>query len=290
MFILIGLAGLFAAVFGGFMMEGGRVGLLLHVNEIIVIFGAGISTVFIANTKLKIIAIFKMLPKVFSGPKYSSQDYKDMLVFLSIFLKVVKTKGFLAVESHIEAPKDSDLFSRYPGFSIDKHLLEFTQEYLRMISMGVDNPHQMEGLIDREIEALERPMKESAKSLGILADALPALGIVAAVMGVILAMGAISEPPEVLGGLIGAALAGTLLGIFGSYGIFSPISGQLQAIADQDVLMFQCIHRTLLAYLEGFAPSIAVEFGRKLLPTDLRPGFSDLEQAVANDVAARRGG
>jgi chemotaxis protein MotA len=288
LFLIIGLIGVLGSVFGGFMISGGRVGMLLHPVELLVIFGAGISSMLIGTPVKKLKSISSELPKIFKGPKYTPENYRDILIFLSAFLKVVKSKGFLAVEAHIENPLESSLFMKYPGFMSDKSLRTFTQEYLRLISMGVENPHQVEDLIDNEMEAILQPSKESAKIIAVLADALPALGIVAAVMGVILAMGAISEPPEVLGSLIGAALAGTLLGVFASYGIVSPIANQITAIGEADMHMYKCIHSVLIAYLEGYSPAIALEFGRKLLPFSYRPGFSELENAIAEEVASSR--
>lgn len=281
MFPIIGFVIIFASAVGGFMMAGGNPALLLQPVEFIVIMGTGIGSLFIGVPSHAIIQLTKDLPKVFKGPKYHKKDYLELLVFLAIFLKTVKTKGFLALESHIENPIESDIFVRFPKFFFEKELLTFTQEYLRTLSMGVDNPYHLEDVIQGELEQLSHHyLKESAKVCQTLADSLPALGIVAAVLGVILAMAAISEPPEVLGHLIGAALVGTFAGVFVSYGIVGPLSSQLTSISEQDMNIYKCIHRVLSNYLHGYAPSICVELGRKILPIECKPSFEELELAI----------
>jgi chemotaxis protein MotA len=281
MFPIIGFIIVFASAIGGFMLAGGNPTLLFQPVEFLVILGTGIGALFIGSPSHAIIHLVKDLPTVFKGEKYKKKDYLAMLVFLAAFLKVVKTKGFLAVEQHIENPKESELFLRFPKFIFDSSLLSFTQQYLRTISMGVDNPYHLDEVINSEIDHLSTSyLKESAKILQVLADGLPALGIVAAVLGVILAMAAISEPPEILGHLIGAALVGTFFGVFVSYGMVGPLGAHLTAINEQDMCMYACIHQVLSSFLHGYAPTISVELGRKTLPVVCKPTFEELEEAI----------
>lgn len=284
MFPLIGFVIIFSSAIGGFILAGGNPIVLLQPVEFIVIMGTGIGSLFIGVPSHALIHLIKDIPQVFKGSKYKKKDYLDILIFLATFLKIVKTKGFLAVEKDIERPTESELFLKFPNFIFDQELLSFTQQYLRTVAMGIDNPYHLDEIISAEIEQQSTTyLKESAKVLQTLADGLPALGIVAAVLGVILAMGAIAEPPEILGHLIGAALVGTFLGVFVSYGIVGPIGGHLIAINEQDMNMYKCIHQALLSFLHGYAPAIAVELARKTLPTNYKPTFEELEAALYNN-------
>jgi chemotaxis protein MotA len=281
MFPIIGFIIVFSSAIGGFMLAGGNPMLLFQPVEYLVILGTGIGALFIGVPSHAVIHLAKDIPSVFKGPKYKKKDYLDMLVFLAAFLKVVKTKGFLAVEQHIENPKDSELFLKFSKFIFDNSLLGFTQQYLRTIAMGVDNPYHLDEVINSEIEQQSTAhLKESAKVLQTLADGLPALGIVAAVLGVILAMAAIAEPPEILGHLIGAALVGTFFGVFVSYGIVGPLGAHLTALNEQDMCMYKCVHQVLSSFLHGYAPTISVELGRKTLPIVCKPTFEELEEAI----------
>jgi chemotaxis protein MotA len=281
MFPIIGIVIIFSSAVGGFMLAGGNPAVLLQPVEFLVIMGTGVGSLFIGVPSHALIHLTKDIPKVFKGPKYHKKDYLEILVFLAVFLKTVKTKGFLALESHIENPIESDIFVKFPRFFFENELLTFTQEYLRTLSMGVDNPYHLEDVIQGEIEQLSHHyLRESAKVCQTLADGLPALGIVAAVLGVILAMAAITEPPEVLGHLIGAALVGTFAGVFVSYGMVGPLGSQLTAINEMDMHIYKCIHHVLSNYLHGYAPSICVELGRKMLPIEFKPTFEELEIAV----------
>lgn len=280
---IIGFIVVLASAVGGFMMAGGNPLLLWQPVEFLIIFGVAIGALFIGFPAKKLQKMLLDFSKIFIGATYKKNDYLNMLVFLAAFLKVLKTKGFLAVEGHIEKPKDSELFLKFPKFIFDEPLLNFTQEYLRAISMGVENPYHLDEIITEEIRHLSNHyLKGSSKVFQSMADSLPALGIVAAVLGVILAMAAIAEPPEILGHLIGAALVGTFLGVFASYGIVGPIGTHLAAINESDMHMYQCIHQVLSSFLHGYPPSIAVEMGRKILPTNCRPTFEALENAITS--------
>ena len=195
--------------------------------------------------------------------------------------KLAKAKGMLALETHVENPEESDLFAQFPGFYANHHALTFMCDYLRMFSLGTESPHEMEALMDEEIETHHHESHQIAAAVQSMADALPALGIVAAVLGVIKTMGSITEPPEVLGKLIGGALVGTFLGVFVAYGFVGPIATTLNATYDAETKYYQCLKAGLLAYLQGYAPAICVEFARKALLSDVRPTFYEVEEAVS---------
>jgi chemotaxis protein MotA len=285
MFPIIGFIIVFASAIGGFILAGGNPLLLLQPVEFLVIMGTGVGSLFIGVPAKLLTQLLKDIPKIFTGSQYKKDDYLDMLTFLAVFLKIVKAKGFLSVEEHIEHPEDSELFLRFPKFMVNDMLLKFTQQYLRSISMGIDNPYHLDEVISAEIEQQSKHyLKESAKVLQTLADGLPALGIVAAVLGVILAMAAIAEPPEILGHLIGAALVGTFFGVFVSYGIVGPIAGHLIAINEHDMYMQKCIHQVLSSFLHGYAPTVSVELGRKILPLSCKPTFEELEESITQSA------
>jgi chemotaxis protein MotA len=195
--------------------------------------------------------------------------------------KMAKSKGMLALEQHVEKPDDSTLWQKFPKFAADHHVLTFLCDYLRLLTLGSDNPHEMEALIDEEIETHHSERNQVVAAVQTMADGFPALGIVAAVLGVIHTMGSISEPPEVLGRLIGGALVGTFLGILISYGFVAPIAGSLKSRYDAEAKYFLCIKAGLLAYMQGYAPAVATEFARKALLSEVRPTFYEVEEAVA---------
>ena len=199
----------------------------------------------------------------------------------TIFL-LAKTKGDLALESHVEKPDESPLFQRFPGFMHDHHMLLFLCDYLRLLTLGTNNAYEVESIIDAEIEAHHHEVGARATAITTMGDALPALGIVAAVLGVIHTMGSITEPPEVLGHLIGGALVGTFSGVLASYGFVAPMGKLLEQIYEADTQYLMCIKTGLLAHMQGYAPQVSIEFARKILPDSIRPTFAELENAVNN--------
>jgi chemotaxis protein MotA len=211
---------------------------------------------------------------------YTKDDYLEMLSVLYMLFKLARTKGWLALESHIEDPGQSDLFNQFKSFSDNHHAVVFLCDYLRIISLGNENPHEIEALMDEEIETLEHEKMHPSHAVQTMADGIPALGIVAAVLGVIKTMGAISEPPEVLGKMIGGALVGTFLGVYASYGFVGPIASALGSRAESELQYYKCMKVSVIAYLNGAAPQVAVEFARKFLPHHLRPGFNELEEKL----------
>jgi len=286
MFILIGSVVIFACVLGGYVAQDGHLHVLWQPFEAVIIVGAAIGAFIIGNPKAVIGRTVKSLGCAFKGPKYTKDDYLELLSLLYQIFKTAKSKGMLALETHIENPEDSDLFNEFPTFSGDHHVVSFTCDYLRMISLGTENPHEIEALMDEELETHHSEMNQAAGAVQNMADAMPALGIVAAVLGVIHTMGSITEPPEVLGKLIGGALVGTFLGVFTAYGFVGPLASTLKATFDAEAKYYQCIKAGLLAYLAGHAPAICVEFARKSLLSDVRPTFYEVEEAVSSLPAA----
>ncbi len=216
---------------------------------------------------------------------YNKEDYVELLCVLYSLFKLTRTKGWLALESHIEQPEESELFKRFPRFSENHHAVTFLCDYLRIISLGNENPYQIDALMDEEIETLTHHAMGPSHAVQTVADGIPALGIVAAVLGVIKTMASISEPPEVLGRMIGGALVGTFLGVFLAYGYVGPIAGALGVRGQSQILYYRCIKVCIIAFLNGAAPQVAVEFARKFLPHDVQPGFIELEEKL-NELPA----
>ena len=281
MLFLIGSMTVIFCVIGGYVAMGGKLAVLIQPFELLIIGGAAIGAFIIANPMPVIKRTLSALGELFKGSPYSKEAYLELLSLLYTVFKLAKTKGMLALEQHIEKPAESSLWSKFPMFAADTYAITFLCDYLRLLTLGSDNPHEMEALIDEEIETHHAEKNQIASALQTMADGMPALGIVAAVLGVIKTMGAITEPPEVLGKLIGAALVGTFLGVLLSYGFIGPIANALKARYDAEVKYLLCIKAGLLAYMQGYAPAVAVEFARKALLSNVRPTFYEVEEAVA---------
>ncbi len=249
-------------------------------GEFVIIFGCAVAAFLVANPPSVIkdtLGYFKALSK---PSAYSKQDYMELLGMLFSIFKLVRTKGWLAIEAHIENPHNSTLFNNFPSFAHNHHALVFLCDYLRIISLGNEDPLIIEALMDQEIETIEHHHAHPGHAVQTMADGIPALGIVAAVLGVIKTMGSITEPPEVLGGMIGGALVGTFLGVWLAYGLVGPIAGAMTSRATTEVLYYKCIKVGLLAFLNGMPPQVAVEFSRKFLPHDVQPTFQELEEKL----------
>jgi len=281
MFVIFGWIFVTVCVIGGYMAMGGKLGPLWQPFELVIIGGAGVGAFIVANPKYLLGKAGYGFKAALKGPKYSKEDYLELLGLLYAIFRLAKTKGMLAIESHIERPEDSSLFQAFPKFSTDHHALEFLCDYLRMMTLGTDNPHELADLLDEELETHHAEDAQVAGAFQTMGDGFPALGIVAAVLGVIKTMGSITEPPEVLGKLIGGALVGTFLGILLSYGYVSPLSAAMNAAFEADARYMQCIKVALLAHVSGYAPAVSVEFARKTLMSKDRPSFFEVEEAVA---------
>jgi len=282
MFQIIGLVLLFGLVFGSYLMSGGKMDVIIHAtpHEMMAIGGAGLASFLISNSMTTIKATGAGFGKIFGGPKWKASDYTDLLSLLFLLTKTMKSKGVIALESHIEKPNESSIFSRYPKILKDHFAVDFICDTLRMMTMNLEDPHQVEDAMEKQLEKHHHEALAPAHALQNLADALPALGIVAAVLGVIKTMGSITEPPEVLGGMIGGALVGTFLGVFLAYGIVGPMATRLNQVVEEEGAFLHIIRSVLVAHLHGNAAQISVEIGRGSVPSASQPSFMELEQAL----------
>jgi chemotaxis protein MotA len=290
----IGLFMVFGCTIGGLMMAAGVdksikliTGLILPAmpGESVIILGCAIAAFLVANTTDAVkftLSYFKALAK---PTAYNKSDYIDLLSMLYTIFKLARTKGWLALETHIEEPHDSELFSNFPSFQHNHHALVFFCDYLRIISLGNENPYEIEALMDVEIDTIEHHHAHPGHAMQAMADGIPALGIVAAVLGIIKTMASISEPPEILGKMIGGALVGTFLGVWIAYGFVGPIAGAMTARGESEVMYYKSIRVGMIAFLQGAAPQVAVEYSRKSLPHNVQPTFQELEE-ILNEIPA----
>ena len=265
---------------------GGHLEVLFQPFEFVIILGAAIGAFIIGNTGPVLKQTMGVFGTLFRGPRYNKAAYVELLGLQFSLFKLVQAKGLLALEPHIENPESSSIFSRFPTFAKNHHAVEFLCDYLRMVTLGTNVVHEMEALMDEELETHHQEQERLVAAVQALADGTPALGIVAAVLGVIHTMGSISEPPEVLGHLIGAALVGTFFGVFVAYGFFAPVAMALKNTFEAESKYFLSMKVGLLAHMSGYAPAIAIEFARKALMSDVRPTFAEIDEATANLPAA----
>ena len=282
MLALVGLAVLLACVFGTFIVEGGSIGPILEALpfEFITIGGAAIATFVIANSMHAVRHTLGGFGKVLRGAIFGKSDYVELLSLLFYFVRLANTKGTMALETHIEQPGESAAFRKFPKILGNRNATEMICDYLRMVGMNADDPHQIEDVMARELRKTLQEELHSAHALQVVADALPAFGIVAAVLGVIKTMAHIAEPPMVLGRMIGEALTGTFLGVLLAYGVAAPFASRLQGVAEEEAKYFEVIRAVLVAHLHGNAPQVSVETGRKMAPNQHMPSFQELETAI----------
>lgn len=278
----IGCLVVIVCVLGGYAAMGGHLYVLYQPFEVVIIVGAAIGAYIIGTPAKTRKRLMKEVGGLTKKAKYGKAEFIELLSMQYLIFKLAKTKGMLALEQHIENPEESSIFQQFPGFLHDHHAVEFFCDYLRLVSLGSDKPYEIEALMDEELEVHHKEDHDLSHSVQLMADGMPALGIVAAVLGVIKTMGAITEPPEVLGKLIGGALVGTFLGVFLSYGYLAPIAQALQAKFDAQAKYLQCLKVGLIAHLHGYAPSISIEYARKALTSDVRPSFAELEEATTS--------
>jgi chemotaxis protein MotA len=285
---IIAVVVIFAMVFGSFVMSGGKLGIVMEAapHELMCIFGAACGAFMLGNKGDVAKATLKDLKLAFKGPKWKAQDYKDLLALLFTILKLVRTKGMIALEQHIENAEQSSIFTQYPKIMHDHFAVEFICDTLRMVTMSFEDPHQVEDMMDKLLDKHHHETIAPQGAVQSMADGMPALGIVAAVLGVIKTMGSISAPVEVLGGMIGGALVGTFLGVFLAYGFIGPIATKLGQVYEQDHAFYLIIRAVLVSHLQGNAPQISVEIGRSNIPTKLEPSFAEMEQLLQNLPAA----
>jgi chemotaxis protein MotA len=280
MFVIVGYVIVFASVFGGFAMAGGHLGSMLQPLEVLMICGAALGAFLVGNAPKTLKATMAALPGCLKGSKYNKALYMELMSLLYDVLVKIRKEGLIAVESDVENPGESPLFSRYPKVVAEHHLVEFLTDYLRLMVSGNMNAFEIENLMDHEIDTHHHEAADPGHIVQKVADGLPAFGIVAAVMGVVHTMESVGIPPAELGKLIAQALVGTFLGILLAYGVVGPLASLLEERANESSKVLQCIKVTLLASLNGYAPSIAVEFGRKVLFSSERPSFAELEEHV----------
>jgi chemotaxis protein MotA len=282
MFQIIGIVLLFVCVFGVYVISGGKLDVVMHAapHEMGTILGAAIAALLIGSSLDVIKGVGGGMAKIFAGPKWKAADYRDLLSLLFLLTKTMKAKGVIALESHIENPHESTLFGRFPKIVKDHFAVDFICDTLRMMTMNLEDPHQVEDAMEKQLEKHHHEALGPAHALQTMADGLPALGIVAAVLGVIKTMGSITEPPAVLGAMIGSALVGTFLGVFLAYGLVGPFAVRLTAIIEEESAFYRIIQSVLVAHLHGNAAQISVEIGRGSVPSLTQPSFSELEEAL----------
>lgn len=285
MFFIIGILLVIGCVFGGYSVHG-DLRILWQPIEYVIILGGALGAFLAANPKPVVMGAFKSVGTMVKGPKYKKDAYVEVLSCLFAVFRLAKSKGDLALEAHVEKPHDSSLFANFPKFQHDHHAIEFFCDYLRLLTLGASNAHEIEAIIDQELDVHHHDKLAVANAMRSIGEAIPALGIVAAVLGVIVTMSSITEPPEVLGGLIGAALVGTFSGILVAYGFVLPMASNLEAAYNSEHHYFMCIKMGLMGHMQGYAPQVSVEFARKVLSDEYKPSFAELEEICQNLPAA----
>lgn len=278
---IIGIVTIFVMVFGGYLAAGGKMGIILKSLpfELTMIGGAAVGAFLISNDGPAIKHTIKDLGKVFKGPKWKPEDYRDLLCLLFELIRLARQNP-VAIEEHIEAPEESTIFAKYPKILTDREAIALICDTMRSASMNYDDPHQVEEVLEKRIEANAHHALHSSHALQTVADGLPALGIVAAVLGVIKTMASIDQPPEVLGKLIGGALVGTFLGVFLAYGLVGPFASKVKDVSEDEAHFYQLIREVLVANLHNHAANICIEVGRQNTPSHRRPSYAELEDAL----------
>ena len=282
MFVIIGYVVALGCIFGAYIVHGGNIGVILHAlpTELLAILGGALGA-FVVNNQPKVLkATIGALPALLKNSKYSKSRYMELMALLFDVLQKARKEGLMSIEKDVEEPHESPLFNKYETVGSDHHVIEFITDYLRMMVSGNLNAHEIESLMDSEIETHHHEQHAPVAAIARLAGALPAFGIVAAVLGVVNTMGSVGQPPAILGAMIGSALVGTFLGILLAYCVVEPLGGLLEQKNDEGTKELQCIKTTLLASMQGYAPQVAVEFGRKVLYSADRPTFAELESHV----------
>jgi chemotaxis protein MotA len=278
---IIGIITIFIMVFGGYVAAGGKMGIILKALpfEMMMIGGAAVGAFLISNDGAAVKHTIKDVGKVFKGPKWKPDDYRDLLCLLFELIRLARQNP-VAIEEHIETPEESSIFSNYPKIMTDKEAIALICDTMRSASMNYDDPHQVEEVLEKRMEANAHHALHSSHALQMVADALPALGIVAAVLGVIKTMASIDQPPEILGKMIGGALVGTFLGVFLAYAIIGPFAEKVKGVTEDEANFYKLIREVLVANLHNHATNICIEVGRQNTPSHRRPSFADLEEAL----------
>ena len=281
MFGIVGIVVILVMVFGGFILHGGQMGPILEALpfEMIMIGGAALGSFLVSNDLAAVKHTAKDTAQVFKGPKWKPGDFRDLLCLLFELIRIARANP-VGLEEHIENPHESSIFGKYPKIQHDHETVDLIADTMRAASMNYDDPHQVEEVLDKRVEAALNHALHSSHALQSMADALPALGIVAAVLGVIKTMGSLDQPPEILGAMIGSALVGTFLGVFLAYGIMGPFAARVKTVVEDDGHFYQLVREVLVANLHRHAPNICIEVGRQNTPHHVRPSFSDIEESL----------
>jgi chemotaxis protein MotA len=282
MIVIVGYVVSMGCIFGVYIVHGGNIGVILHALpfELITIFGGALGAFAVNNQPKVLKATIAMIPKALKSSKYTKERYLELMALLYDILQKARKEGLMAIEKDVENPHESPIFQKFPNVGNDHHVVEFMTDYLRMMVSGNLNAHEIESLMDSEIDTHHQEAHGPVAAIARLAGALPAFGIVAAVLGVINTMGSVGQPPSILGGMIASALVGTFLGILLAYAVVEPLGGLLEQKAEDGAKELQCIKTTLLASMQGYNPATAIEFGRKVLFSTERPTFLELESHV----------
>jgi len=278
MIAIIGFIIVTASVLGGYLLEGGNLAVIFQPVELLIIGGAAIGGFVIASPMHIIMAVISSTVGMFTHKPRSKQDYMEILLLLNGIFYKIRQQGLVSIENDVDAPQESPLFTKYPNILKNHEAIDLITDTLRTVMTTTIAPHELESLIDQELESHHEEAVTPAHSVNTIADGLPGLGIVAAVMGVVLTMGKIKEPPEILGASIGAALVGTFTGVLLCYGYVGPMAKHMEFIANEDLQYMNVIKVALLAFIGGgAAPKVAVEFGRRVIPVNLKPSFLEME-------------
>ncbi|WP_197922487.1 flagellar motor stator protein MotA [Thiosulfatihalobacter marinus] len=277
----VGIGVIFVMVFGGYIAAGGKMAIILKSLpfELAMIGGAAVGAFLLSNDLAAVKHTVRDIGKVFKGPRWKSEDYRDLLCLLYELIRLARQDP-IAIETHVESPLESSIFSRYPRIQADRESVELIADTMRSASMNYDDPHQVEEVLEKRMEANLHHAMHSSHALQTVADGLPALGIVAAVLGVIKTMGSIDQPPEILGKMIGGALVGTFLGVFLAYGLVGPFAAKVKAVIEEDSHFYQLIREVLVANLHNHSANNCIEVGRQNTPAHCRPDYSELEEAI----------
>jgi chemotaxis protein MotA len=290
MWQIIGIVGVFAAIGIGFTIAGGHFGVIINAAgpELLIIGGSGMATLLIANEISVVRNVMSGMKRAFTGPRWRRTDYADALCQMFLLVRVLRQEGSVALERHIENPAESAIFTRYPRLLADSALVAFIADVLRSVTLNVTDPHTVGEMMETEIIKRHAEDLRAAKAMAAVSDAFPALGIVAAVLGVIKAMGAITESPEILGHMIGSALVGTFLGVFLAYALVGPLAARMRAVIEEESSMMPVIRQVIISHLEGLAPQLAVEVGRKAVPTRHQPTFDEMDRMMTETAKSAR--
>ena len=277
---IIGLIVVTSTIFGGYVLSHGDLAALYQPYELLIIGGGAVGAFVIANPGNVIMGVVKGMPGLAASSPYNKKMYMDLLTLMFKLFSKARKEGLMALETDIDEPHESEIFNQYPKISKNHHAIDFVCDYLRLMVGGNMNAMELENLMDVELETHHHEIQAPGTAMQGVADGLPAFGIIAAVMGVVITMGFISEPPEVLGHHIAAALVGTFLGILLAYGFAAPIATAMLGKADEEGKFFECMKVCILSTLNGYTPQIAIEFGRKTIVSQIRPSFIELEEHI----------